>query len=116
MTNLQKRILTSIIIFPVSIFFIIKGGDYIVSFLYAILILGNFEVFSVFKRKTTIIFLDLILVITLLSILHMRNDTISSFGANSRPLIPLEDLPLNILSFLDSNLIHLPNFVLKIIS
>ena len=79
MTNLQKRILTSIIIFPVSIFFIIKGGNFIVSFLYAILILGNFEVFSVFKRKTTIIFLDVILVMSLLSILHLRNDTLSSY-------------------------------------
>ena len=79
MTNLQKRILTSIIAFPLSIFFITKGGDYIVSFLYAILILGNFEVFSAFKRKTSIIFLDIILVISLLSILYLRNDTLSSY-------------------------------------
>ena len=79
MTNLQKRILTSIIVFPLSIFFITKGGDYIVSFLYAILILGNFEVFSAFKRKTSIIFLDIILVISLLSILYLRNDTLSSY-------------------------------------
>tara|TARA_B100000579_G_C22515045_1_gene703410 strand:- start:19 stop:675 length:657 start_codon:yes stop_codon:yes gene_type:complete len=79
MTNLQKRVLTSIIIFPISIFFIIMGGNYIVSFLYAILILGNFEVFSVFKRKITIILLDIILVISLLSILHLRNDTLSSY-------------------------------------
>ena len=79
MTNLQKRILTSIIIFPVSIFFIIKGGNFIVSFLYAILILGNFEVFSVFKKKTSIILLDLLLVLSLISILHLRNDTVSSY-------------------------------------
>ena len=79
MTNLYKRILTSLIILPVSIFFIFMGGNYIVSFLYAILILGNFEVFSVFKRKFTIIFLDIILVLALLAILHLRNDTMSSF-------------------------------------
>ncbi len=79
MTNLQKRVLTSIIVFPLSIFFIVMGGNYIVSFLYAILILGNFEVFSTFKRKSSIIFLDIILVISLLSILHLRNDTTSSF-------------------------------------
>ena len=79
MTNLQKRVLTSIIVFPLSIFFIVMGGNYIVSFLYAILILGNFEVFSTFKRKSSIIFLDIILVISLLSILHLRNDTASSF-------------------------------------
>ena len=79
MSNIQKRILTSIIIFPISIFFILKGGNYIVSFLYAILILGNFEVFSVFKRKTSIFFLDIMLFLSLLSILHLRNDTASSF-------------------------------------
>ena len=78
MTNLNKRIFTSLIIFPVSMFFIIKGGNYIVSFLYAILILANFEAFSAFKRKTSIIFLDSILVVSLLSILHLRNDTTSS--------------------------------------
>ena len=79
MKNLQKRILTSLIIFPFSLFFIIKGGNYIVSFLYAVLIIGNFEVFSVFKRKLTIIILDLILVISLLSVLFLRNDTLSSY-------------------------------------
>ena len=78
MTNLNRRILTSLIVFPVSMFFIIKGGNYIVSFLYAILILANFEAFSAFKRKTSIIFLDSILVVSLLSILHLRNDTTSS--------------------------------------
>ena len=79
MSNLQKRILTSIVVFPLSIFFIIMGGNYIVSFLYAVLILANFEVFSVFKRKLSIILLDGILLLSLLSILHLRNDTASSF-------------------------------------
>ena len=78
MNNLNKRIFTSLIVFPVSMFFIIKGGNYIVSFLYAILILANFEAFSAFKRKTSIIFLDSVLVVSLLSILHLRNDTTSS--------------------------------------
>ena len=66
MNNLQKRILTSLILFPLSIFFIIKGGNYIVSFLYSVLILGNFELFSAFKRKLSIIFLDGMLVLSLL--------------------------------------------------
>ena len=79
MTNLQKRIVTSLIVLPVSIYFILMGGNYIVSFLYTILILGNFEVFSVFKRKLSIIFLDIVLVISLLSILFLRNDTYASF-------------------------------------
>ena len=73
MTNLHKRILTSFVVLPISIFFIIKGGNYIVSFLYAVFILGNFEVFSVFKGKTTIVFLDVLLVLSLLSILYLRN-------------------------------------------
>ena len=79
MSNLYKRILTSIFAFPLSIFFIIMGGNYIVSFLCVVLILGNFEIFSVFKRKLSIIFLDTILVLSLLSILYLRNDTASSF-------------------------------------
>ena len=79
MNNLQKRILTSLILFPLSIFFIVKGGNYIVSFLYVVLILGNFELFSAFKRKLSIIFLDGMLLLSLLSILHLRNDTTSSF-------------------------------------
>ena len=79
MSNLSKRVLTSAIVLPLSMYFIIMGGNFIVSFLYAILILANFEAFSVFKKKLSIIFLDSILVIALLSVLHLRNDTASSF-------------------------------------
>ena len=79
MSNLNKRVLTSAIVLPLSMYFIIMGGNFIVSFLYAILILANFEAFSVFKKKLSIIFLDSILVIALLSVLHLRNDTASSF-------------------------------------
>ena len=79
MSNLNKRVLTSLIVLPLSMYFIIMGGNFIVSFLYAILILANFEAFSVFKKKLSIIFLDSILVIALLSVLHLRNDTASSY-------------------------------------
>ena len=79
MSNLNKRILTSIIVLPLSMYFILMGGNFIVSFLYAILILANFEAFSVFKKKLSIILLDSILVVALLSLLHLRNDTASSF-------------------------------------
>lgn len=71
MTNFQKRILTSIIIFPLSIFFILKGGYFLLFFLLSIFFLGNYELFSVFKRKTIILFLDLILIISLFSIYHL---------------------------------------------
>ena len=37
-----------------------------------------------------------------LSLSIIDNETISSFDANSIPFIPLEDLPLNILSFFAS--------------
>ena len=79
MSNLYKRIITSIILLPICILFILAGGNYIVSFLYAVLILANFEAFSTFRRKLSIIFLDVVLVIALLSVLHLRNDTASSF-------------------------------------
>ena len=79
MSNFNKRVLTSVIVLPLSMYFIIMGGNFIVSFLYAILILANFEAFSVFKKKLSIILLDSILVIALLSVLHLRNDTISSY-------------------------------------
>ena len=79
MSNLNKRVLTSVIVLPLSMYFIIMGGNFIVSFLYAILILANFEAFSVFKKKLSIILLDSILVIALLSVLHLRNDTTSSY-------------------------------------
>ena len=79
MSNINKRILTSLIVFPLSLYFILMGGNFIVSFLYAVLILANFEAFSVFKKKISIIFLDSVLVVSLLSVLHLRNDTTSSF-------------------------------------
>ena len=41
-------------------------------FLYAILILGNFEAFSAFKRKLSIIIIDVILVMALLAVLHLQ--------------------------------------------
>ena len=79
MKNLQKRILTSIIIFPLSIFFVIKGGNYLILFLFFIYSLANFELFSAFKKKTTIFFLELVLLSALFSIYHLREDTLLSF-------------------------------------
>ena len=51
MTNLQKRILTSIIILPLSIFFVVKGEYFLTFFLIFILFAGMYELFSVFKKK-----------------------------------------------------------------
>ena len=73
MTNLQKRILTSLIILPLSIFFVIKGGYFLLFFLASIFFIGNYELFSVFKRKKTILLLDLILIISLFSIYYLAD-------------------------------------------
>ena len=79
MNNFQKRFITSIIIFPLSIFFVFKGGYLLLSFLLAAFFIANYELFSVFKAKTTILFLDLILILSLFSIYHLRDDNPVSF-------------------------------------
>ena len=79
MNNLQKRIITSIVIFPLSIFFVFKGGYLLLSFLLLAFFVANYELFSVFKDKTTILFLDLILILSLFSIYHLRDENSVSF-------------------------------------
>ena len=74
MNNLQKRILTSIIIFPLSIFFVIQGGYFLLSFLLLVFFIANYELFSVFKKKTIILFLDLMLILALFAIYNLRDD------------------------------------------
>ena len=73
MTNLQKRIFTSIIALPLSLFFIFKGGYFLLLFLLSIFFVANYELFSVFKKKTTILFLDLILILSLYSIYYLSD-------------------------------------------
>ena len=53
MTNLQKRILTSIIALPLSIFFVVKGGYFLLFFLIFILFAGIHELFTIFKEAST---------------------------------------------------------------
>ena len=78
MNNLKKRIFTSIVIFPLSIFFVFQGGYLLLSFLLVVFFIANYELFSVFKKKTTILFLDLILILSLFSIYHLRDDNPAS--------------------------------------
>ena len=75
MTNLQKRILTSLVILPLSIFFVVKGGYLLILFLIFVLFAGIHELYSVFKRKKYIIFLSLILILSLLSIYYLRENS-----------------------------------------
>ena len=80
MTNFQKRIFTSIIILPLSFFFIFKGGYILLSFLLFIFFLGTYELFSTFKKKSTILFLDLILILSLFSIYFLTEEGEVSFS------------------------------------
>ena len=74
MNNLQKRVLTTLIILPVSFFFIIKGGNFLIFFSIFIFLAGAYELISVFKKKVTILFLSLILLLSLSSIYFLRGD------------------------------------------
>jgi len=76
MSNLQKRILTSIAIFPLSIFFVFQGGYLLLSFLLAIFFIANYELFSVFKKISNILFLDLALILALFSIYYLAESSI----------------------------------------
>ena len=72
MTNLNKRILTSLIVLPLSIFFVVKGGYLLTFFLIFILFAGMYELFSVFKKIKSILFLSLILILSLYSTYYLR--------------------------------------------
>ena len=79
MNNLSKRVLTSLVIFPLSIFFILKGGSLLQLFLFVVFVVANYELFLVFNKKITILFLDLALILSLLSIYYLReSDEVSS--------------------------------------
>tara|TARA_B100001013_G_C24391559_1_gene356307 strand:- start:1 stop:639 length:639 start_codon:yes stop_codon:yes gene_type:complete len=71
MTNLNKRILTSLIALPLSIFFVVKGGYLLTFFLIFILLAGMHELFSVFKKIKSILFLSLILILSLFCIYYL---------------------------------------------
>jgi len=71
MTNFQKRILTSLIALPLSIFFVVKGGYFLAFFLIFILFAGMYELFSVFKKIKSILFLSSILILSLFSIYYL---------------------------------------------
>ena len=73
MNNLQKRILTSVIILPLSIFFIFKGGYLLVFFLIFILLAGLRELLSVFKKIKSIVLLSIILILSVFCIYYLRD-------------------------------------------
>ena len=79
MTNLQKRILTSVIILPLSIFFILKGGYFLLFYLLSVFFIANYELFSVFRKIKTILFLDFVLIVSLFSIYYLTNNQTSFY-------------------------------------
>ena len=79
MSDLSKRILTSIIIFPLSIFFIFKGGYLLLLFLFAVFVVANYELFLVFNKKIIILCLDLVLILSLFSVYYLRESGEASF-------------------------------------
>ena len=78
MTNLEKRIFTSLIILPLSIFFIVKGGHFLLFFLIFVLFAGMHELLSVFKKRPIILFLGSILILSLFSIYYLKTNNIVS--------------------------------------
>ena len=58
MTNLQKRVLTSFIALPLSIFFVVKGGYILIFFLTLIFFAGIYELLSAFKKIKSILILS----------------------------------------------------------
>jgi len=79
MTNLQQRILTSLIILPFSFFFIAKGGFFLLSFLLFIFFIANYELFSSFNKKFTIFFLNLVLILSLFTIFYLTENNEITF-------------------------------------
>lgn len=79
MNNFQKRILTSIVLLPISFFLIFKGGNFLKFFLLSIFLVGNYEILSVFKKKKYILFLEIILLSFLIAIYNLVKINTESF-------------------------------------
>ena len=74
MTNLQKRTLTSLVALPLSIFFVVKGGYFLLFFLIFILFVGMHELFNVFKKTSIKFILSLLLILSLYSIYYISQN------------------------------------------
>ena len=79
MNNFQKRILTSIVLLPLSFFLILKGGNFLKFFLLSIFLVGSYEILSVFKKKKYILFLEIILLSALIAIYNLAKTNTESF-------------------------------------
>jgi len=78
MSNLTKRILTSVLLLPFSFYFLILGGNELKFFLTIILLIGVYEVFNSFKKLSSKFYLLIILTTSLYSIYFLQRETFLS--------------------------------------
>jgi len=78
MSNLTKRILTSVLLLPFSFYFLILGGNELKFFLTIILLIGVYEVFNLFKKLSSKFYLLIILTTSLYSIYFLQRETFLS--------------------------------------
>ena len=71
--ELQKRILSSIIIIPLSLFFIIKGSAFFILFLVILFLIASFEWLKMVKKKNLKFFGIFFLLLSFYSVYLIRN-------------------------------------------
>ena len=77
--ELQKRILSSIIIIPLTFFFIIKGSYYLIFFLVSLFFLSTAEWFKMSKKNEFKILGGIFLAFTFYTTFHLRNIDLTFF-------------------------------------
>tara|TARA_B100001027_G_C16224283_1_gene311365 strand:+ start:333 stop:974 length:642 start_codon:yes stop_codon:yes gene_type:complete len=77
--ELQKRILSSVIIIPLSLFFIIKGSAYFILFLIILFLIASFEWLKMTKKKGLRIFGILFLLLSFYSVYLFRDRGLFEF-------------------------------------
>tara|TARA_B100001057_G_scaffold3533_1_gene3177 strand:+ start:2460 stop:3101 length:642 start_codon:yes stop_codon:yes gene_type:complete len=77
--ELQKRILSSIIIIPVSLFFIIKGSAFFILFLAILFLIASFEWLKMAKKKDLKFFGISFLILSFYSVYLIRDGGLFEF-------------------------------------
>ena len=77
--ELQKRILSSILIIPLALFFIIKGSAFFISFLLILFLIASFEWIKIVKKNELKIFGIIFLLFSFYSTFLIRNTSLSDF-------------------------------------
>jgi len=74
-----KRIVSSIILLPISIFFIIKGSFYFNFFILIAFFIASYEWHMISKKKPHYLFGFIFLLFSFYSIYHLRNDFVVTY-------------------------------------